>query len=79
MKLTLAVTQILAAACLAAPNATTNTLFAELDGNTYDSIDFKEYSSDKTEREVLVRAFVTIDPNDDGTLTVQEISTNQKP
>jgi len=133
MKLTLAITQTLAAACLAAPNATTDKLFAEIDRNKdgrvtsqefanhiigisfvlFDanqdnridaqewaktekgaagkksfaaldknkdgSIDFKEYSGDQVAREVLVKIFLTIDPNDDGVLTVQEVPANQKP
>jgi len=131
MKLTLLFTQILAAACLAAPNATTDRLYAEadlnkdgrvtskefadhiigvsfvvidvnqdhridaqewakiekgaagkkkfaaLDKNKDGVIDFKEYCSDPAAREVLVKIFLTMDPNRDGVLTKQEVPANK--
>ena len=52
--------------------------FAALDKNKDGSIDFKEYASDPVARAILVNIFLTMDPNDDGILTVQEIPANRK-
>lgn len=133
MKLTLIITQMLAVACFAAPNATTDRIYSEadlnkdgrvtskefadhiigvsfvvidvnqdhrldaqewsktekgaagkksfaaLDKNKDGAIDFKEYCNDPAAREILVKIFLTVDPNDDGVLTKQEVPANQKP
>jgi Ca2+-binding EF-hand superfamily protein len=132
MKLTLLFTQLLAVACLAGPNPTTDKIYAEIDHNNdgklsphefanhivgvafvmFDTnhdhkidlkewtavekgkageanfavldankdgvLTFKEYSSNQTSRETLVKIFLTLDANHDGVVTVEEVPANQK-
>ncbi len=73
MKLTLLFTQFLAAACLAAPNATTDKLYKEIDLNKNGNVTAQEFAN-----YIIGVSFVVFDTNQDHKIDAKEWAKTEK-